>query len=103
MEANEVTAKYVDFWNKEKTNKHIFINNTIMPPKVTFSSIIKTCPKNKDVHPSNVVNHNDDGNPKSKCQTPEEIKEVHYQWEVAQKTTEQNSQNAIHNCCCGFD
>ena len=58
-----------------------------MPPKATFSSIIKTCAKNKDIHPGNVVNHDDDGNPLAlpKHWTPEEIKELHRQQELAQK------------------
>src|SRR5271169_466603 len=66
-----------------------------MPPKAAFASIIKTRPKNKDVHPGNVVNHDDDGNPKPKRRTPEEVKKVHHQQEIAQKTAEQNIQNAI--------
>jgi hypothetical protein len=58
-----------------------------MPPKATFSSIIKTRAKNKDIHPGDVVNHDDDGNPlaPAKRRTPEEIKEVRRQQEQAQR------------------
>ena len=58
-----------------------------MPPKATFSSFIKTRAKNKDIHPGNVVNHDGDGNPLAlpKRRTPEEIKELHCQQELAQK------------------
>ena len=66
-----------------------------MAPKATFPSIIKTCPKNKDVHPGDTINKDDDGNPKPKHQTPAEIKEVRRQQELAQQVAEQNSQNAI--------
>ena len=66
-----------------------------MAPKATFPSIIKTCPKNKDVHPGDTINKDDDGNPKPKHQTPAEIKEVCCQQELAQQVAEQNSQNAI--------
>ena len=58
-----------------------------MPPKATFSSIINMHAKNKVIHPGNVVNHDDDGNPLAlpKRWTPEEIKELHCQQELAQK------------------
>ena len=58
-----------------------------MPPKATFASIIKTCAKNKNIHPGDVVNHDDDGNPLAppKRRTPEEIKEDRRQQEHAQK------------------
>ena len=90
-------CKTCSFAYQEKINKHTSINNidnAIMAPKATFPSIIKTCPKNKDVHPGDAIN-NDDGNPKPKCQTPAEMKEVHHQQELAQQVAKQNSQNAI--------
>ena len=85
-EANEVAAKHVHIV-KKKINKHTFIDNAIMPPKATFSSIIKTRPKNKNIHPGDVVNHDDDGNPLAppKRRTPEEIKEIRRQQDQDQK------------------
>ena len=50
-----------------KINKHTFIDNTIMAPKATFSSIIKTRPRNKDAHSGDVINKDDNGNLKPKC------------------------------------
>ena len=87
MEVNKVAAKHVHIVNKGEKNTHTFIDNAIMPPKATFSSIIKMCAKNKDIHPGNVVNHDDDGNPLAlpKHRTPEEIKELRHQQELAQK------------------
>jgi hypothetical protein len=69
-----------------------------MPPKATFASIIKTRAKNKNIHPGDIANHDDDGVPLApppKRRTPKEIKEDHHQQEVAQKVAERNSQNAI--------
>jgi hypothetical protein len=69
-----------------------------MPPKATFASIIKTRPKNKGIHPGEVVNHDDDGIPKAlppMRKTAKEIKETRRQQELEQKTAEQKSQNAI--------
>ena len=86
--------KHVQSVNKEKINKHTFIDNTIMPPKATFASIIKTRPKNKDIHPGEVVKHDDDGIPKAlppRRKTPKERR----QQELAQETAEKISQNAI--------
>jgi hypothetical protein len=81
---------------KKKTNTSI--DNAIMPPKATFPSIIKTRPKNKNIHPGEIVNHDDDGNPQSpppKRLTTKEKNELHRQQEIAKKKNEQNSQNAI--------
>ena len=69
-----------------------------MPPKGTFPSIIKTRAKNKNIHPGQVVCHDDDGRPKEPPpmhRTPKEIKEGQRQQELAQKIAEKNSQDAI--------
>ena len=66
-----------------------------MPPKALFPSIIKTHPKNKDIHPGEVINQDDHGNPKPKRRTAAEMKEVRHQQELARQVAEENSQNAI--------
>ena len=94
-EVNELAGKHVQLENCWKTNKGLtFIDNTIMPPKPTFS-IIKTRTKNKDVHPGEVMHKDDHGNPKQKHRSPAEMKEVHHQEELARKEAEQDSQYAI--------
>jgi len=54
-----------------------------MAPKAAFSSIIKTRPKKKDAHPSDAINKDNNGNPKPKCRSPAEMKEVRRQQEQA--------------------
>ena len=66
-----------------------------MPPKAIFPSIIKTRPKNKDIHPGEVINQDDHGNPKPKRRTPAEMKEVRHQQELARQVGEDISQKAI--------
>jgi hypothetical protein len=87
------------FENLKKINKQIFfidnIDNTIMPPKALFPSIIKTRTKNKGVHPGDAMKKDDDGNPKPKRRTTAEMNEVRRQQELAKQIAEQNSRNAI--------
>ena len=103
-EVNEVAAKQVQFAIEEKKNKQTFIDKAIMPPKPPFPSIIKTRTKNKDIHPGDVANHDDNGNPvdlpplpvgKPRRRTPKEMKEARLQQELAKKKAEENIQNAI--------
>ena len=94
-EVNEVAGKHVQSKICWKTNKApTFIDNTIMPPKPTFS-IIKTRTKNKDVHPGEVMHKDDHGNLKPKRRSPAEMKEVRHQEELARKEAEKDSRNAI--------
>jgi hypothetical protein len=88
--------KLQEIINKQKKISSITsITHTIMAPKAIFSSIIKTRPKNKNAHPGEAMNKDDDGNQKPKRRTPAEMKEVRQQQELAQQVAEQNPQNAI--------
>ena len=66
-----------------------------MAPKAIFPSIIKTRPKNKDTHPGEAVNKDDNGNLKPKRRTPAEMTMVRHQEELVRQEAEQNLRDAI--------